>query len=163
VVTAEALAPFRVAAFHRPDGDPAPLPHLKSAQDQALGAFDVSLEVSLSTRAMRSHGHAPVRLSRANAASLYWTPAQMIAHHTSGGCNLNPGDLLGTGTVSGKEKGSRGCLLEITVRGKERIDLPGGESRAFLEDGDEVIFNASCQREGFARIGFGECRGVVIG
>ncbi len=163
VVTAEALAPFRAPAFHRPEGDPQPLPHLRSAQDQALGAFDVSLEVSLSTRAMRSHGHAPVRLSRSNVASLYWTPAQMIAHHTSGGCNLNPGDLLGTGTVSGKDKGSRGCLLELTMRGKERIELPGGESRAFLEDGDEVIFTASCQREGFVRIGFGECRGVVIG
>lgn len=163
VVTAEALAPFRVAAAHRSEGDPAPLPHLKSAQDQALGGFDVSLEVSISTRAMRSHGHAPVRLSRSNVASLYWTPAQMIAHHASGGCNLNPGDLLGTGTVSGKDKESRGCLLELTMRGRERIELPGGETRAFLEDGDEVIFTGSCQREGFARIGFGECRGVVVG
>ena len=103
------------------------------------------------------------RLSRSNVSSLYWTPAQMIAHHTSGGCNLNPGDLLGTGTVSGKAKESRGCLLELTTRGKDRIALPGGETRAFLEDGDEVVFTASCQREGFARIGFGECRGVVIG
>ncbi len=163
VVTAEALAPFRAPAFHRPEGDPAPLPHLRSAQDQALGAFDVALEVSLSTRAMRSHGRTPVRLSRSNVASLYWTPAQMIAHHTSGGCNLNPGDLLGTGTVSGKDKDSRGCLLELTTRGKDRIELPDGESRAFLEDGDEVILTASCQREGFTRIGFGECRGVVIG
>jgi len=163
VVTAEALAPFRVAASHRPEGDPNPLPHLKSAQDQALGGFEVSLEAFLSTRAMRSHGHAPVRLSRSNVATLYWTPAQMIAHHTSGGCNLSPGDLLGTGTVSGKEKGSRGCLLELTMRGRDRIELPGGESRAFLEDGDEVIFTASCQRDGYARIGFGECRGVVIG
>ncbi|MBP9946406.1 MAG: fumarylacetoacetase [Vicinamibacteria bacterium] len=163
VVTAEALAPFRVAAFHRPEGDPQPLPHLKSAQDQALGAFDVALEVLLSTRSMRAHGHEPVRLSRSNLASLYWTPAQMIAHHTSNGCNLNPGDLLGTGTVSGKDKDSRGCLLELTMRGKERISLPGGETRAFLEDGDEVIFRASCEREGFARIGFGECRGAVTG
>ncbi len=163
VVTAEALAPFRAPAFHRPEGDPAPLPHLRSAQDQALGAFDVALEVSLSTRAMRSHGRTPVRLSQSNVASLYWTPAQMIAHHTSGGCNLNPGDLLGTGTISGKDKGSRGCLLELTTRGKDRIELPDGESRGFLEDGDEVIFTASCHRESFTRIGFGECRGVVIG
>jgi fumarylacetoacetase len=163
VVTAEALAPFRVAAAGRSEGDPAPLLHLKSAQDQALGAFDVGLEASLSTRAMRSHGHAPLRLSRSSAASLYWTPAQMIAHHTSGGCNLNPGDLLGTGTVSGKTKESRGCLLELTTRGKERITLPDGETRAFLEDGDEVVLTASCRREGFARIGFGECRGVVVG
>jgi fumarylacetoacetase len=163
VVTTEALAPFRTAAAHRADGDPAPLPHLRSASDQALGAFEVALEVSLSTRAMRNHGHAPVRLSRSNLASLYWTPAQMIAHHTSGGCNLNPGDLLGTGTVSGKDKDSRGCLLELTMRGKDRIALPDGETRAFLEDGDEVILSGSCQKDGFARIGFGECRGVVVG
>ena len=163
VVTAEALAPFRAPAAHRPDGDPAPLPHLKGAQDQAMGAFDVALEVTLSTRAMRSHRHAPVGLSRSNVASLYWTPAQMIAHHTSGGCNLAAGDLLGTGTVSGAEKGARGCLLELTMRGRDRIQIPGGETRAFLEDGDEVTFTASCEREGFARIGFGECRGVISG
>jgi fumarylacetoacetase len=163
VVTSEALAPFRVAAAQRPAGDPAPLPHLKSAHDQALGAFDVRLEASLLTRKMRSRGRPPQRLSRSNMASLYWTPAQMIAHHSSGGCNLNPGDLLGTGTLSGKAKDSRGCLLELTTRGRDRIELPDGESRAFLEDGDEVIFTAACEREGFARIGFGDCRGVVVG
>ncbi len=163
VVTAEALAPFRSAAAPRPEGDPAPLPHLKSAQDQAMGAFDVNLEVSLLTAAMRSKGHPPQRLSRSNLASLYWTPAQMIAHHTTGGCNLNPGDLLGTGTVSGRGPDARGCLLELTTRGRDRISLPDGESRAFLEDGDEVILSAFCQREGFTRIGFGECRGVVVG
>ena len=116
-----------------------------------------------STRAMREQSLAPASVSRSNAASLYWTPAQMIAHHTSGGCNLSPGDLLGTGTVSGKSKESRGCLLELTTRGRDRVELPGGETRAFLEDGDEVIFTASCEREGFARIGFGECRGVIAG
>ena len=163
IVTTEALAPFRTAAAHRPGGDPAPLPHLKSAQDQALGAFNVELEVSLSTRAMRAHGHPRARLSRSNLSSLYWTPAQLIAHHTSGGCNLNPGDLLGTGTVSGRAKESRGCLLELTMRGRDPIELPGGETRTFLEDGDEVIFTASCQRDGFVRIGFGECFGVVVG
>ncbi len=163
VVTSEALAPFRVAAAARPEGDPAPLPHLKSAQDQALGAFDVNLEVWFTSRAMRSHGQVPIRLSRSNLASLYWTPAQMIAHHTSGGCNLSPGDLLGTGTVSGREKEARGCLLELTMRGRDRIQLPDGQTRAFLEDGDEVIFRASCEREGFARIGFGECRGSIVG
>ncbi len=163
VVTAEALSPFRVAAAARPEGDPAPLPHLKSAQDQALGAFDVTLEAWLTTRAMRAHGTSPARLSRSHAAALYWTPAQLIAHHTSGGCNLNPGDLLGTGTVSGRTKDSRGCLLELTMRGREPVELPGGETRAFLEEGDEVILTGSCQREGFARIGFGECRGVVVG
>lgn len=163
VVTTEALAPFRAPAAHRPEGDPAPLPHLKGAQDQALGAFDINLEVSLLTPAMRSAGHSPQRLSRSNMATLYWTPAQMIAHHTSGGCNLNPGDLLGTGTVSGAAKEARGCLLEITMRGRDRVQLPGGETRAFLENGDEVIFTAACERDGFARIGFGECRGVVVG
>jgi fumarylacetoacetase len=163
IVTAEALAPFRGPAAVRPEGDPQPLPHLKSAQDQAFGAFDVNLEVAISTRSMRSKGHLPVRVSRSNAAALYWTPAQMIAHHASGGCNLSPGDLLGTGTVSGKAKESRGCLLELTMRGKERVELPEGETRAFLEDGDEVVFTASCEREGFARIGFGECRGVIVG
>lgn len=163
VVTTEALAPFRVAAAPRPPGDPVPLPHLKSAADQALGAFDARLQASLLTRAMRSRGRPPQRLSASNVASLYWTPAQMIAHHTSGGCNLNPGDLLGTGTVSGQAKDSRGCLLELTMRGRDRVELPDRESRTFLEDGDEVIFTGFCEREGFARIGFGECRGVVVG
>ena len=163
VVTIEALAPYRTWAAPRPDGDPAALPHLKSAQDQSLGAIDVKLEVFLTTRAMRSRGHPPHRLSRSNLASLYWTPAQMIAHHTGGGCNLRAGDLLGTGTVSGKDKESRGCLMELTMRGRDRIALEGGETRGFLEDGDEIVFGASCAREGFARIGFGECRGVVVG
>jgi fumarylacetoacetase len=163
VVTTEALAPFRVAAAPRPEGDPSPLPHLRSVQDQALGAFDVKLEASLLTRGMLARGCPPQRLSGSNMASLYWTPAQMIAHHTSGGCNLSPGDLLGTGTVSGKGKESRGCLLELTTRGRDRIELPDGESRAFLEDGDEVILGGFCEREGFARIGFGECRGAIVG
>ncbi len=163
IVTTEALAPFRASAAHRPDGDPSPLPHLRSAQDQALGAFDVTLQVLLTTRAMRARGSAPHQVSQSNAASLYWTPAQMIAHHTSGGCNLGAGDLFGTGTVSGREKESRGCLMEITMRGRERISLSEGETRAFLEDDDEVVFRGSCAREGFARIGFGECRGVVVG
>jgi fumarylacetoacetase len=163
VVTTEALAPFRAPAAKRGEGDPAPLPHLHAAIDETAGAFDVALEVTLASRTMREQELAPIVLSRSNAASLYWTPAQMIAHHTSGGCNLNPGDLLGTGTISGKSKESRGCLLELTMGGKEKIALPTGESRAFLEDGDEVTFRASCQREGFARIGFGECRGVVVG
>lgn len=163
VVTTEALAPFRVPAAPRPADDPGPLPHLKSAQDQSFGAFDVRLEVSLLTARMRERGRPAQKLSASNLASLYWTPAQMIAHHTSGGCNLSPGDLLGTGTVSGKSRDSRGCLLELTMRGRDRVQLPDGETRAFLEEGDEVIFTASCEREGFARIGFGECRGTVVG
>lgn len=162
VVTAEALAPFRTAAFTRPEGDPAPLPYLDSEFNRAYGGFDITLEVYLLTDRMRAAGLAPHRLSRGNFRDLYWTPAQMIAHHASNGCNLNPGDLLGSGTVSGPEKDSRGCLLELTWRGAEPLPLPNGETRKFLEDGDEVIFKGFCEREGFRRIGFGECRGIVL-
>lgn len=162
VVTMDALAPFRVAAALRPEGDPAPLPHLSSPADTAAGAIDLQIEVWLRTARMREQGIAPVRLSRGSLASLYWTPAQLIAHHTSNGCPLRPGDLLGSGTVSGPEKDSRGCLLELTWRGTEPVRLPSGEERRFLEDGDEVILRGSCERDGFARIGFGECAGVVL-
>ncbi|HEU4587282.1 MAG TPA: fumarylacetoacetase [Gemmatimonadales bacterium] len=163
VVTADALAPFRTAAFRRPDGDPAPLPYLASPEDQAHGGFDVTLEVALASEEMRRQGIAPMRLSRSRLADLYWTPAQMIAHHTSNGCDLRPGDLLGTGTVSGAAKDARGCLLELTWRGTEPLQLPTGEQRTFLADGDEVILRGWCEREGFARIGLGECRGMVAG
>jgi fumarylacetoacetase len=161
VVTLEALQPFRAPAAPRPPGDPAPLPYLSSAEDQARGAFDVALEVHLSSARMRAEGISPVRLSRARAADLYWTPAQMLAHHTSNGCNLQPGDLFASGTVSGPSKDARGCLLELTWRGAEPLTLPTGETRAFLEDGDEVIMRGYAEREGAARIGFGECGGVV--
>lgn len=161
VVTTEALAPFRVAAPERPEGDPRPLPYLDDAQDQARGGLDLVLEVHLSTAAMRERGDAPVRLSRGNARDLYWTPAQMLAHHASNGCNLNPGDLIASGTVSGPTKDARGCLLELTWRGSEPITLPDGETRRFLEDGDEVILRGHCVREGATRIGFGSCRGIV--
>lgn len=161
VVTLDALAPFRVPAFARPAGDPAPLPYLFDAADQAHGGFDVTLEVHLSSRQMREHGMAPVRLSAGTLRTMYWTFAQMIAHHASGGCNLRAGDLLGSGTVSGPEKDSRGCLLELTWRGAEPLVLPTGEQRAFLADGDEVIMRGWCARDGAARIGFGDCRGVV--
>ncbi|HEU4648861.1 MAG TPA: fumarylacetoacetase [Gemmatimonadales bacterium] len=163
IVTTGALAPFRTAAFRRPDGDPAPLPYLTSPEDQAHGGFDVRLEVALESEEMRRQGIAPMRLSRSRLADLYWTPAQMIAHHTSNGCDLRPGDLLGTGTVSGAEKDARGCLLELTWRGTEPLQLPTGEQRTFLADGDEVILRGWCEREGFARIGLGECRGRVVG
>jgi fumarylacetoacetase len=112
---------------------------------------------------MRSEGIAPQRISRSTLADLYWTPAQLLAHHTSNGCNLQPGDLLGSGTVSGDAKDARGCLLELTWRGADPIQLPSGESRRFLEDGDEVIMRGTCEREGFAHIGFGECRGIIRG
>ncbi|MBP2681886.1 MAG: fumarylacetoacetase [Candidatus Krumholzibacteriota bacterium] len=161
VVTAEALEPFRIPACARPGGDPAPLGYLSSEEDVARGGIDVTLEVYLSTAAMREAGVAPFRLSRGGFVEMYWTPAQMIAHHTSNGCNLRPGDLLASGTVSGRDKDSLGCLLELTRRGTEPIRLPTGEERRFLQDGDEVVMRGFCEREGFARIGFGECRGAV--
>jgi fumarylacetoacetase len=161
VVTVDALAPFRTHAFERPPGDPAPLPYLDSSADRSHGAFDVTLQVLLSSRAMRDRGVPPLRLSRSRFADMYWTPAQLVAHHSSNGCNLRPGDLLGSGTVSGEAKESRGCLLELTWRGTEPVRLPTGETRRFLEDGDEVVFRGHCEREGWRRIGFGECRGVV--
>ncbi len=161
VVTIEALAPFRVPAAPRPAGDPAPLPYLNAAGDRDEGALSITLEVHLQSRAMRERYLSPVRVSRTNFRSLYWTPAQLVTHHASNGCNLCPGDLLGSGTVSGPEPEQRGCLLEKTWRGKEPIALPSGETRAFLEAGDEVSFTGRCEREGFVSIGFGECRGEV--
>jgi len=163
IVTLDALAPFRVPAAARNAGDPLPLPYLDDADDRARGAFDIELEVLLSTRRMRDEGHAPYRVSTGNFATMYWTLAQLVAHHTSNGCNLRPGDLLGSGTVSGAEKESRGCLLERTWRGTEPLLLPTGEERRFLEDGDEVIMRAACERTGWRRIGFGECRGTISG
>jgi fumarylacetoacetase len=162
VVTMEALAPFRVAPFTRPDGDPAPLPYLDSAAHKAAGGIDVQLEVAVSSQRMRDEGMAAVRLSHSNLSQMYWTFGQMAAHHASNGCNLRPGDLLGSGTVSGPETDARGCLLELTWRGAEPVTLPTGERRAFLEDGDEVTLRGWCERDGAARIGFGECRGVVL-
>ena len=161
VVTLDALEPYRVPVAPRPEGDPKPLPYLWSDEDQQRGAFDIHLEVSLLTAKMRAAGQAPFRVSLGNLRDLYWTPAQMVAHHTSNGCNLRPGDLLATGTVSGSTPDSVGSLLERTRRGTEPLPLPNGEQRKFLEDGDEVIFRAWCEREGYPRIGFGECRGAV--
>jgi fumarylacetoacetase len=163
VVTLDALAPFRAPAAARPAGDPAPLPYLTGSGDQARGAFDVTVEVWLTSARMRREGVAAVRLSHGRVADLYWTPAQMLAHHTSTGCNLQPGDLFGSGTVSGPATENRGCLLELTRRGAEPLTLPTGERRTFLEDGDEVIMRGYAEREGAVRIGFGECRGVVVG
>ncbi len=161
VVSFDALAPFRVPAFSRPAGDPEPLPYLAGAANRSAGGVDVTVEVRLSSTRMREGGMEPVRLSRSRMADLYWTPAQMLAHHTSNGCNLSPGDLFASGTISGPAKENRGCLLELTWRGAEPLTLPTGENRKFLEDGDEVVMRGWCEREGFARIGFGECRGMV--
>jgi fumarylacetoacetase len=162
VVTLDALAPFRVPAFSRPEGDPPPLPHLDSARNRDAGGFDVTLEVLLTSKQMREANHPPIRLSRGSLSWMYWTFAQMLAHHTSNGCNLRAGDLLASGTVSGPSEDSRGCLLELTWRGTHPLTLPTGETRRFLEDGDEVAMRGWCAREGFRRIGFGECRGMVM-
>jgi fumarylacetoacetase len=162
VVTMEALAPFRVPAFERPEGDPAPLDYLNGEDNQKFGGIDIKLEVYLQTAKMREENAEPHLLSRSNMKDLYWTIGQMLTHHASNGCNLQTGDLIATGTVSGKEKDERGCLLELTWRGKEPIALPNGETRRFLEDGDEIIMKGFCEREGFRRIGFGKCRGRIL-
>jgi fumarylacetoacetase len=162
VVTMEALAPFRTGAFARAEGDPAPLPHLFSQSDQEQGGLDLWLEVSLLSVRMREEGIAPVVLGRSNFRDMYWTMTQMLTHHASNGCNLRAGDLLASGTVSGADPSARGCLLELTSRGKDPVTLPTGEQRKFLEDGDEVIFRGLCEREGFRRIGLGSCRGTIL-
>jgi len=162
IVTMDALEPFRVPAFVRHERDPESLPYLNTPEDRARGGIDIKLEVWLKTARMRAENALPVRLSQGNLCDLYWTLAQMITHHASNGCNLQPGDLLASGTVSGSTQDSLGCLLEITRRGAESLKLPNGETRTFLEDGDEVILRGFCEREGHARIGFGECRGVVL-
>jgi fumarylacetoacetase len=162
IVTMEALEPFRVPPYQRPAGDPGPLSYLDGERNRSSGGIDVTLEVHLSTAGMREAGRPPARVSRSRMADLYWTVAQMFTHHVSNGCNLRPGDLLATGTISGPTPEERGCLLELTSRGAKPLDLPGNETRKFLEDGDEVILRASCVRPGVPRIGFGECRGVVL-
>lgn len=162
VVTLDALAPFRRPAPERAAGDPAPLPHLSDPRDAALGAFDLTLEAWLLTAQMRREGAAPHRISRGSFAAMYWTLGQLLAHHSSNGCNLAPGDLLGSGTVSGPTRESRGCLLEYTWRGTEPLHLPNGEERRFLVDGDEVILRGHAERAGARRIGLGECRGIVL-
>ncbi|MDQ3088719.1 MAG: fumarylacetoacetase, partial [Acidobacteriota bacterium] len=162
VVTMEALAPFRVPAFERDSQDPQPLDYLSDETNQKFGGIDLKLEVYLQTAKMRDENIAPHFLSRSNMKDLYWTIGQMLTHHASNGCNLQTGDLIATGTVSGREKTERGCLLEMTWRGTEPLELPNGETRRFLEDGDQVIMKGFCEREGFRRIGFGECRGRIL-
>jgi fumarylacetoacetase len=158
----EALEPYRAPAFHRPPSDPAPLPYLDSPETRSRGGLSLMVEVSLASSQMRAAGHPPLRLSQGSAQDLYWTLSQMFTHHASNGCNLRPGDLFASGTISGPRKDSRGCMLELTWRGSEPLVLPTGESRKFLEDGDEVILRGWCEREGAARIGLGECRGTVV-
>jgi fumarylacetoacetase len=148
--------------YRRPAGDPDPLPYLDGAENRERGAIAIELEVWLQTEKMRAAGYAGDRISRSNYADAYWTIAQLVAHHTINGCNLRDGDLFGTGTLSGPKPEEAGSMLELTQGGKQPITLSSGETRAFLEDGDTVILRAFCEREGYRRIGFGECRGTVV-
>ena len=161
IITAEAMQPFRIAQPVRPSGDPQPLPLLLDSTDQAHGALDINCEVVLATPTMRAAGAEPHRLCRSNTRDLYWTVAQMVAHHASNGCNLRPGDLFGSGTISGTDATAIGCLLEMTFGGRDTITLSNGETRRYLEDGDEVVFSAHCRRAGAVTIGFGERRGRI--
>ncbi len=162
VITADALEPFRVPRPLRPEGDPAPLSYLDSEADRERGGFGIDLAVWLTSPHMRAQGIAPLRVSRGSFAAMYWTVAQLLTHHASNGCNLRPGDLIGSGTVSGPDTENRGCMLERTWGGTEPLALPDGTTRRFVEDGDEIGMTGRCEREGFAGIGFGECRGVVL-
>lgn len=162
VVTPEAMAPFMVDAFARPEGDPEPLPYLAGGSRRP--GLGLTVEALLTTQAMRDRGMAPHRLSRGTAAeAMYWTVEQIIAHHSCNGCNLQPGDLIGTGTLSTSSPDGFGSLLEISVGGKQPLTLPTGETRSFLEDGDELTLAARAEAPGAVGIGFGECRGVVVG
>lgn len=172
IVTMEALIPFRVPCFDRPEGDPQPLDYLTSEFNSQYGGVDIQLEVYLASQKMREANVDPMRLSRTSFTNMYWTIAQMLTHHASNGCNLRPGDLMASGTVSGPTRDQRGCLLELTWNGDAQnplpgtdrtpIELPTGEKRKFLEDGDEVVMKAFCQRDGFRKIGFGTCASEIL-
>jgi fumarylacetoacetase len=171
IVSMEALEPFRAPAFERPAGDPAPLDYLRDVEDQRSGGLEVTLEVWLKSAEMEKRGMSAVRVSRGSFRRMYWTLQQMLAHHTSNGCNVRPGDILASGTVSGPGKDERGCLLELTWDGtddagkprpRRPITLPTGETRTFLGDGDTVILRGSCEKEGYRRIGLGECSGTIL-
>ena len=162
VVTLDALEPFRVPAFTRPEGDPAPLPYLYSEDHERSGGLDITIEISLLTETMRKSNTEPHVMSRTRFREFYWTIFQMLTHHTSNGCRLAPGDLLGTGTVSSSGEDEMGSILEMTKRGAEPLTLPNGETRTFIDDGDDVILRAHCERDGYRRIGFGECRARVL-
>ena len=163
MVSPQALAPFRKPMPTRPAGDPDPLPYLADDADRASGSLGIELEVTLTTARMRAQGVAPHVLSRGAAdAAMYWSAAQIVAHHSANGCNLQPGDLIGTGTLSTKDDDGLGSLLEISRGGKQPIELSSGETRTFLEDGDEITLKAWCEGDGAVRIGFGECVGRVV-
>ena len=162
VVTPEALAPFRTPQPPRSEGDPKPLPYLFDEVDQREGAFDIELEVLLVTPGLREKAMAPHRLALSSTRHMYWTVSQLVAHHTCNGCNLQPGDLLGSGTLSAPDEQGFGSLLETTRGGSQPIKLQSGEERRFLEDGDEIILRARAGRDGFAPVGFGDCSGAVL-
>ncbi|MGD2133940.1 MAG: fumarylacetoacetase [Maricaulaceae bacterium] len=162
IITPEAMAPFRAAQPARPSGDPAPLPYMLDANDQAHGALDIQLEVLVRTPQMRDDGVDFERISATDALQLYWTPAQMVAHHTVNGCALRAGDIFGTGTISGQGDATAGCLLEQTLDGTRPVTLKNGEQRRYLEDGDEVLLRARCHRDGFVSIGFGDNRCEIL-
>jgi fumarylacetoacetase len=161
IVTLDALEPYRIAAFSRPPDDPPPLPYLREGDREPT--YSIEVEMRLQTAKMREAKRPAHRLSSGNYATSYWTPAQLVAHHTSNGCNLRPGDILGSGTISGPAPDSVGSMLELTLAGKQPAQLPGGEIRGFIEDGDAVIERARCARQGYATLGFGEASGVVRG
>jgi len=162
VVTLQALEPYRTHAFRRPPEDPAPLPHLTDSDDRDEGGYSIEVEMYLRTEAMRASSMPPVRLSHANYRDCYWTLAQLVTHHTSNGCNLRVGDLLGSGTISGPTPDSAGAMIELTQGGKHSVKLPGGEQRNFIEDGDELTQRGRCSRDGYATIGFGEASGLIL-
>ncbi|MDP3922784.1 MAG: fumarylacetoacetase [Hydrogenophaga sp.] len=161
VVTLEALAPYRVA-FNRPADDPQPLPYLDSPANRSQGAFDIQLQVGLQTPQMREAGQPDATICRTSYRHAYWTVAQMVTHHTVNGCNLQPGDLFGSGTLSGPTLDQAGALIELTTGGKHPLTLPNGEARTWLQDGDAVVIRGWCEQAGAARIGFGACVGTVL-
>jgi fumarylacetoacetase len=161
IVTIEALAPYR-RQWSRSDAEPQPLPYLEHPRNRQEGAFDIRLQAWLETARSRVDRIPPLQLSETSFRHQYWTIARMVAHHTMGGCNLLTGDLLGSGTVSGPAPEEAGAFIELTYAGSKSLTLPNGEQRAFLEDGDTIIFKGWCEKPGFARIGFGELRGTVV-
>ncbi|MNO95850.1 Ureidoglycolate lyase [compost metagenome] len=162
VVTPEALEPFRKPQPPRAEGDPQPMPYLLDVEDQDNGALDIELEVLLLTERMHEQNLPPQRIALSNTLNMYWTVAQMVAHHSVNGCRLQPGDLFGSGTLSGEQRDAAGSLMELTGNGQQPISLPTGEERRFLEDGDEIILRARCRGNGDISIGFGECRGKIL-
>jgi fumarylacetoacetase len=162
IITRQALAPYRTS-WTRSESDPQPLPYLESANNRKQGAIQVFLEVELLTQQMKKENIPPQKIANSEfSEAAYWTIAQLITHHTSNGCNLSAGDLLGTGTLSGEKPEQAGSLLELSQGGKKPIELSHGEKRTFLEDGDTIILKAYCQTESELRIGFGECRNTIL-